>query len=113
MGINLSRLDDGKEWTCNNSLWNFILDTALAYNWIPSGTYKIDPDTENEDSSWDKSDYRSNNGQLVTENDIENLINSLNQSLTKNSFDEIENNIIRDFIKFVKPEETIYSFEIY
>ena len=54
MGINLSRLDDGKEWTCNNSLWNFILDTALAYNWIPSGTYKIDPDSENEDISWDK-----------------------------------------------------------
>ena len=36
MGINLSRLDDGKEWTCNNSLWNFILDTALAYDWTPS-----------------------------------------------------------------------------
>ena len=90
-----------------------ILFGALAYNWIPSGTYKIDPDSENEDISWDKSDYRSNNGQLVTENDVENLINSLNKSLTENSFNEIENNIIRDFIKFVKPEETIYSFEIY
>ncbi len=113
MGINLSRLDDGEEWSCNNSLWNFILDTALANDWTPSGTYMIDPDTENEDSSWDESDYRSNNGQLVTENDVENLINSLNKSLTENSFNEIENNIIRDFIKFVKPEETIYSFEIY
>ena len=34
MGINLSRLDDGKEWTCNNSLWNFILDTAFKYSMI-------------------------------------------------------------------------------
>ena len=53
------------------------------------------------------------NHTTVTENDVENLINSLNKSLTENSFNEIENNIIRDFIKFVKPEETIYSFEIY
>ena len=54
MGINLSRLDDGEEWTCNNSLWNFILDTALANSWSPLGTFKIDPETENEDKTWDK-----------------------------------------------------------
>ena len=26
--MNLSRLEDGEEFTCNNALWNFILESA-------------------------------------------------------------------------------------
>ena len=33
MGVNLSRLEDGEEFTCNNALWNFILESTKKDNW--------------------------------------------------------------------------------
>lgn len=113
MGINLSRLDDGEEWTCNNSLWNFILDTALANSWSPLGTFKIDPESENEDTTWDKSDYRTQKGQQVIEEDVENLVKSLTNYLKADKSNNIENLTIKDFIKFVKPDDYCFGFEIY
>jgi hypothetical protein len=41
MGMNLSRLEDGEEFTCNNALWNFILESAKKGGWEPLRNYKV------------------------------------------------------------------------
>ena len=52
MGMNLSRLEDGEEFTCNNAFWNFILESAKKGGWDPLGTIKLD-NNQNQDNSWD------------------------------------------------------------
>ena len=53
MGYNLSRMDDGLEWTCSQSLWSFVLESAKEKGWQPMGTFKIDDDSGDEDPAWD------------------------------------------------------------
>ena len=38
MGVDLVRRRDSKKWSCNNSLWRFILDSASSKGWEPHGT---------------------------------------------------------------------------
>ena len=38
MGMDLVRRRDSKKWTCNNSLWRFILEAAMKEGWVPRGT---------------------------------------------------------------------------
>lgn len=114
MGVNLIRFDDGEEWTCNNSLWSFILESAIKEGWKPQGTYKFVEGTESLNNNWNKNDYQSNQGQGVTEEDIENMILSLKQYLNKqDSKNPIESDIIKSFINFVQSNEGIHAFEIY
>ena len=53
--MNLSRLEDGEEFTCNNAFWNFILESAKKGGWDPLGTIKLDSN-QNQDNSWDAND---------------------------------------------------------
>ena len=64
-------MDDGAEWTCNNPLWAFLLTAANRSGWQPIGTLRIDDESGEEDQSWDKENYHSNDGQGVTGKDAD------------------------------------------
>ena len=103
MGMNLSRREDGDEFTCNNALWNFILESAKKCGWEALGTIKLD-DNQNQDNSWDSNDYISNSGQLVNNEDAYQLSKSLKIFLSEEkenlSIEEYE--IIDKFIEWLK-----------
>jgi hypothetical protein len=82
MGMNLSRLEDGEEFTCNNALWNFILESAKKGGWEPLGTIKLDKD-QNQDNSWNAEDYNSNSDQVVNDEDSHLLSKSLKVFLSE------------------------------
>lgn len=114
MGINLSRFDDGEEWTCSNALWSFILETATMQGWKPLGTYQFIEGTEDINNGWDKNDYHTNQGQGVTQEDVENMLQSLNDYLANNkNHNSIEIEIIKSFINFVQNHDGVNGFEIY
>ena len=113
MAYNLSRNDDGKENIISNAYYGLILEKARENGWEPIGTYKIDDDGE-EDESWDSSDYVSNSGQGVSEEDAYALSDALKKTLEISSLDENEREIISEFIEwlFISEDETP-GFEIY
>ena len=113
MGYSLSRMDDGLEWTCNQSLWSFVLESAKEKGWQPMGTFKIDDDSGDEDPAWDGRDYHSNDGQGVQGEDSENLAKALEKYLEEESPEEIERKIILSFLEWVSLEGDFPGFEIY
>ena len=54
MGMDLSRLEDGEKWTCSNTLWGYILESAEKGGWKPEGTSKYDEESDSEDPNWDE-----------------------------------------------------------
>ena len=73
MGMDLSRLEDGEKWTCSNTLWGYILESAEKGGWKPEGTSKYDEESDSEDPNWDESDYSTQEGQQVSDDDSKNM----------------------------------------
>jgi hypothetical protein len=106
MGMNLSRLEDGEEFTCNNAFWNFILESAKKGGWEPLGTIKLDKD-QNQDNSWNSEDYNSNSGQVVNDEDAHQISKSLKVFLSdeKENISVEEFETINRFIEWLKVED--------
>ena len=113
MGYNLSRMDDGAEWTCNNPLWAFLLTAANRSGWQPIGTFRIDDESGEEDQSWDKENYQSNDGQGVSGKDAENFAKALQSYLVKEDPEGIERKTIESFLLWVCQDDAFPGFEIY
>ena len=121
MGMNLARLEDGEEFTCSNGYWNLILDSAKKEGWKPLGTTKYD-EAMKKDTTWNSSDYNSNNGQVVNDEDAYQLSKSLKQYLSKEkeNITHDEHDIIAQFIEWLKIDDEVDDgidyypgFEIY
>ena len=104
--MNLSRLEDGEEFTCNNALWNFILESAKKGGWDSLGTIKLD-NNQNQDNSWDTNDYISNSGQVVNDEDAHQISKSLKVFLSdeKENISVEEFETINKFIEWLKVED--------
>ena len=113
MGYNLSRMDDGEEWKCNTSIWNFLLDSARAKGWQPTGTYKIDEESGDEDPTWDSKDYDTNSGQGVMGSDVESMVSALKLFDEQECPKEEEKEIISEFIQWAVLDGEYPGFEIY
>ena len=94
MGMDLVRRRDSKKWSCNNSLWRFIISAAKQSGWIPLGTKIKSEDLLTQDNQ----DYLSHNGQVVTPEDTQNLCENLKKYLNESKPQEIEKEIIEDFL---------------
>ena len=113
MGYNFTRMDDGEEWTCNRPLWDFLLDSARAKGWQPTGTYKIDEVSGDEDPAWDPNDYHSNSGQGVMGNDVESMVSALKLFDEQECPKGVEKEIISGFIRWAMLDDEYPGFEIY
>ncbi len=121
MGMDLARLEDGEKFTCSNGMWGIILQSAEKGGWKPYGTIKMD-ENENPDKNWDKNDYTTQKGQIVSETDAFEMSKALKKFI-KDKKDEIDTNefsSIQQFIEWLKVEDYIGDgidyfpgFEIY
>ena len=75
-----------------NQMWAFLLTSAEASGWVPMGTTLMDEETEEERADWDRTDYSSNEGQSVDEEDAEAMAVALR--------------LFQDQNKIAGPEET-------
>ena len=98
MGVDLVRRRDSKKWACNNALWRFIINSAKSEHWKPLGTR---PAKSNEEVH-DPTDYLSNNSQIVTPEDAENMCLSLEKFGKQNELSKVEREIIESFLKWSK-----------
>ncbi len=117
MGMDLSRLEDAEKWSCSNALWGYILESAEKAGWKPEGTSKLDEETESEDTNWDTTDYSTQEGQQVSDDDSKNMAEALDNYLETNNPEDIEKRIIVSFLEWVRyddNDELYYpGFEIY
>ncbi len=104
--MNLTRCEDGEEFPCDNTFWDFILQTATQGGWQPLGTVKFDKNL-NKNEKWDSTDYRSNNGQVVETDDAFHISKSLKKIIaTKdNGLTPAEHHSIIEFIEWLKIED--------
>ena len=118
MAIDLVRKDDGERLSMPNQMWAFLLSSAEASGWKPSGTTLFDEETEEERSDWDTTDYSSNEGQSVDEEDAEALAEALTafQGMNKMTGPE-EESILQEFLNWAQiddEDEKYYpGFEIW
>lgn len=118
MAIDLVRKDDGERLSMPNQMWAFLLSSAEATGWKPSGTTLFDEETEEERTDWDSTDYSSNEGQSVDEEDAEALAEALTafQGMNKMTGPE-EESILQEFLNWAQIDdegETYYpGFEIW
>ena len=117
MGIDLSRLEDAEKWSCSNTLWGYILESAEKGGWKPEGTSKLDEQTESEDANWDRTDYSTQEGQQVSDDDSKNMAEALDNYLKSNNSVDIEERIVKSFLEWVRYDDNgeLYypGFEIY
>ena len=95
-------------FTCSNWWFQRILELAKKAGWNPIGTSLQNNDT------WDKQDYETQSGQLVSKEDSVELFRVLSNLLAVHKSiagtpialmkDEIE--MVSVFLKFIKPEGT-------
>ena len=121
MGMDLARLEDGEKFTCSNGMWGIILQSAEKGGWKPCETFKMD-ENENPEKNWDKNDYTTQKGQIVSETDAFEMSKALKKFI-KDKKDEIDTNefySINQFIEWLKAEDYIGDgidyfpgFEIY
>jgi hypothetical protein len=97
MGMDLVRRRDSKKWTCNNSLWRFILEDAMKEGWVPRGTEYKSINKDNHDPE----DYYSNAGQTVTPSDAEEIYKCLNDYAIRHELQGIEKEIIHSFLEWL------------
>ena len=106
MATDLVRKEDGERLSMSNQMWAFLLTSAEATGWKPAGTTLLDDETEEERVDWDSTDYSSNDGQSVDEEDAEAMAESLqdfkNQS---NNIGPKEKSILQEFLSWVQIEE--------
>ena len=118
MSVDLVRKEDGERLSMTNQMWAFILTAAEVSGWKPSGTSLINEETEEERIDWDASDYSSNEGQSVDEDDAEAMADALKSfKFKKTDVSKEEGLALEKFIDFVEAEEDgeIYypGFEIW
>ena len=102
MAVDLVRKEDGENLNLSNQIWGFILQTAEENGWEPEGTSLLDEETEEEKKNWDTSDYSSNEGQSVEEEDAENIANALKIYLDKvDSPNPVEVEAINKFLALI------------
>ena len=117
MAVDLVRKEDGEKLNLSNQIWGFILQMAEENGWEPEGTSLLDEETEEEKEDWDTSDYSSNEGQSVEEEDAENIANALKIYLDNvDSTDPVEEEAINKFLAWVSfedEEDYFPGFEIW
>jgi hypothetical protein len=106
MAVDLVRKDDGERLSMPNQMWAFLLASAEASGWVPSGTTLTDEETEEERADWDHTDYSSNEGQSVDEEDAEAMADALRsyQGQNKTSGPE-ESAALQVFLDFVQIDD--------
>ena len=101
--MDLVRLGDAEKFVCNNFFWGRLIDLAINNGWNPKGTIRLD-DNDDEDPNWAGS-YVENDGQIVDSDDAMNLLNVLEESISKSNLSEYdwtdpEISLLKDFIKW-------------
>jgi hypothetical protein len=106
MAVDLVRKDDGERLSMPNQMWAFLLTSAEAFGWNPSGTTLMDEETEEERADWDQTDYSSNEGQSVDEDDSEAMADALRsfQGQNKTAGPE-EAAALQSFLDFVQIDD--------
>jgi len=97
MGMDLVRRRDSRKWSCNNALWIFIIDSAKSAGWVPLGTKNRLKETNDHDPQ----DYFSNNDQIVSPDDAEEMYIHLKKYAEENKPKEIEKEIIDSFLEWI------------
>ena len=106
MSVDLVRKEDGERLSMPNQMWAFLLSAAEASGWKPSGTTIIDEETEEERLDWDSSDYSSNEGQSVDEDDAKAMSDALKLFHSQSTRSTREEDVsLKEFIGFVEVEE--------
>ena len=106
MGMELIRRRDSVKWTCNNQLWIYILDSAKSSGWKPLGVrHKRNDLIEN-----DQMDYYTNDNQTVTPEDSENLNAALIRHLEDQKPEDIEQEIVQDFLLWLSRKDEDCKF---
>ena len=101
MGMDLIRRRDSIKWTCNNQLWIYILDSAKSSGWKPLGVKH----QKNDSNDNDPMDYYSNDNQIVTPEDSENLNVALIKHLEEQKPKGIEKEIVEDFLLWLSRQD--------
>jgi hypothetical protein len=82
--------------------WSDVLALAKEYGWKPMGTVMEEPATE---INWDGY-YHSNDGQMVLDEDAQNIREALEKALVDDSFLNNEHKVwigrVKGFVEFLK-----------
>lgn len=106
MAVDLVRKDDGERLSMSNQIWAFLLSSAEGSGWVASGTTLMDEETEEERADWDPTDYSSNEGQSVDEEDAEAMSDALRLFQGKNKkVGPEESAALQGFLDFVQIDE--------
>ena len=97
MGMDLVRRRDSRKWSCSNALWLYLLDAAMKSGWKPSGTENKSEEKGNHDAQ----DYHSDNGQIVTSSDAEQIHKCLQTFIRQHNPTGIEKEVLESFIEWV------------
>ena len=97
MGMDLVRRRDSRKWSCSNALWLYLLDAAVEAGWKPSGTENKSEEKGNRDAQ----DYYSQNGQVVTSSDAEQIYECLQTFIRQHHPTGIEKEVLESFIEWV------------
>lgn len=97
MGFTLVSIQDSEEFNINFFEWRPLLLLGEAYGWKPAGTL-----LEN-DQSWDGS-YLSNDGQKVTQEDCEKLLQAIEVA-----YEDVPDEHITDFFKHFGYDDDDYE----
>ena len=106
MAIDLVRKEDGERLSMPNQMWAFLLSSAEATGWKPSGTTLLDEETEEERTDWDSTDYSSNEGQSVDGEDAEAMAEALRafQGMNKITGPE-EESTLQEFLNWAQIDD--------
>jgi len=106
MAVDLVRKDDGERLSMANQMWAFLLTSAEASGWVPMGTTLMDEETEEERADWDHTDYSSNEGQSVDEEDAEAMAVALRSFQGQNKPEGPEEAVaLQGFLDFVQIDD--------
>lgn len=86
----------GDEFSCSNMFWFNILEIAEANGWEPKGTTLWDDDNNKEDEDWDGT-YATNDGQCMSTEDMENMLNALKKARKEGVTKDWQGNAIKDW----------------
>jgi len=106
MAVDLVRKDDGERLSMPNQMWAYLLTSAEASGWKPSGTTLMDGETEEERADWDTTDYSSNEGQSVDDEDAEAMADALRSFQSQNgTAGPEEESSLQEFLDFVQIDD--------
>lgn len=111
MSYSLSRMDDGEALDLSNNIYSSILEIAQKHGWDPDGTCLLDEEGDPVED-WDETDYTSNDGQIVSGSDAEDMLNALQEALKVNDCADICDDV-EAFVKWLVLEGECPGFEIH